>query len=148
MHQGETGTITVKEIRGSIRKSENNRTPVPNGILVELIKLLDEEGLELIRDVFYKEIMLDEMELAQLVTLNKKGNVEDPANYRPISLLNTIYKLYAAILQKRLAAGLDEKIWETQCGFRNFGRKGALHKRFSSPAGFKTWQKPPETTCS
>ena len=58
------------------------------------------------------------MELAELVTLYKKGNVEDPANYRPIALLNTICKLYAAILQKRLAAGLDEKLWETQYGFR------------------------------
>ena len=56
--------------------------------------------------------------MAELVTLYKKGNVEDPANCRPIPLLNTIYKLYAAILQKRLAAGLDDKIWETQYGFR------------------------------
>ena len=35
--------------------------------------------------------MPDEMELAELVTLYKKGNVEDPANYRPIALLNTLY---------------------------------------------------------
>ena len=62
--------------------------------------------------------MPDEMELAELVTLYKKGNVEDAANYRPIALLNTIYKLYAAILQKRLATGLDDKLWETQYGFR------------------------------
>ena len=52
--------------------------------------------------------MPDEMELAELVTLYKKGNVEDPANYRPIALLNTIYKLYASIMQVRLAHGLDE----------------------------------------
>ena len=62
--------------------------------------------------------MPDEMELSELATLYKKGNVEDPANYRPISLLNTIYKIYAAILQKRLATGLDDKIWETQYGSR------------------------------
>ena len=64
--------------------------------------------------------MPDEMELAELVTLCQKAtsNVGDPANYRPTSLLNTIYKLYAAILQKRLAAGLDEKLWETQYSFR------------------------------
>ena len=62
--------------------------------------------------------MPDEMELAERVTPYKKGNVEDLANYRPISLLNTIYELYAAILRKRLATGLDEKLWETQYGFR------------------------------
>ena len=62
--------------------------------------------------------MPDEMELAELVTLYKRGNVEDPANYIPISLLNKIYKLYAAILQKRPATGLDDNIWETHYGFR------------------------------
>jgi hypothetical protein len=118
----ETGYITIEEIRMSIRKVKNNMSPEPDGIPVEFLKLLDDDGLELIRNIlnncWENEIMPDEMELAELVTLYKKGNVEDPANYRPIALLNTIYKLYAAILQKRLAAGLDEKLWETQYGFR------------------------------
>ena len=47
------------------------------------------------------------MEEANVVTLYKKGNVEDPANYRPISLLQTIYKIYAGIIKNRLADGLD-----------------------------------------
>ena len=38
--------------------------------------------------------MPDEMELAELVTLYKKGNVEEPTNYRPLVVLNTLYKLY------------------------------------------------------
>ena len=74
--------------------------------------MLDEEGVGIITDILNKccwanELMVDELELAELVTLYKKVNVEDPANYRPIALLNTISKLYAAILQTRLAAGLD-----------------------------------------
>ena len=60
--------------------------------------------------------MPDEMELAELVTLYKKGNVEDPANYGPIALLNSLYKLYASIIQVRLSKGLDASLWETQYG--------------------------------
>ena len=37
--------------------------------------------------------MPDEMELAELVTWYKKRNVEDPANYKPVALLNSIYKI-------------------------------------------------------
>ena len=56
--------------------------------------------------------MADELELAKLITVYKKGNVEDPADYCPIALLNTIYRVYVAVLQRRLAEGLDDKIWE------------------------------------
>ena len=58
------------------------------------------------------------LELAELVTLYKKGNVENPANYRPIALLNTLYKIYASLLQRRISMGLDQRMHETQYGFR------------------------------
>ena len=78
----ETGHITIEEIRLSIRKIKNNRSPGPDGIPVELLKLLDDEGLNIIEDILNncwgKEIMPDEMERAELVTRYKKGNVEDP----------------------------------------------------------------------
>ena len=32
-----------------------------------------------------------------------KGADTDPSSYRPISLLNTVYKVFAAMLQSRLA---------------------------------------------
>ena len=39
-------------------------------------------------------------------------------NYRPISLLNSLYKIFAAIIQKRLATHLDAYLQKTQFGFR------------------------------
>ena len=62
--------------------------------------------------------MPEQMELADVVTLYKKGNVEDPGNYRPISLLQSLYKIYASMIQMRLAKEMEEKIWSTQYGFR------------------------------
>ena len=62
--------------------------------------------------------MPSESELAELVTLYQKGNVENPANYRPIALLNTLYKIYASLLQRRISMGLDQRLHETQYGFR------------------------------
>ena len=54
--------------------------------------------------------MEEEILQARVVLIFKKGNTSLYDNYRPISLLNTVYKIFASILQKRLAAGLDETL--------------------------------------
>ena len=48
------------------------------------------------------------------------------SNYRPISLTNTMYKIYASLLQKRLAAHFDHRLRPTQFGFRS-GRSVTQH---------------------
>jgi hypothetical protein len=49
-----------------------------------------------------------------------KGNKESPANYRGISLLSTISKLYTGVLARRLNDWADRKgaVSEFQMGFR------------------------------
>ena len=55
---------------------------------------------------------------AVVVAIFKKGDRLDPSNYRPISLLDTCYKLYARVLQRRIADAVDDSIRKTQYGFR------------------------------
>ena len=59
-----------------------------------------------------------EGEIARIVSIYKKGDTEKPENYRPISFLQSLYKIYASLIQKRLSKALDERIWYTQYGFR------------------------------
>ena len=47
----------------------------------------------------------------------KKGTPKNE-NYRPISLLTSIYKVYTSLLQKRIADAVDDDIFDTQFGFR------------------------------
>ena len=54
--------------------------------------------------------------------------MEQLENYRPITLLNTVYKIHAVILQKRLEEGLEKHIQKTQYGFRKDKSTGdAIH---------------------
>ena len=89
---------------------------------MEFFKWLTDDALEVILQVlnqcWEQEILPDDLEEANVVTLYKKGKVEDPANYRPISLLNSLYKIYASILEIRLADSIDNRISKNQYGFR------------------------------
>ena len=68
----------------------------------------------------------DSWKEAIVVSIYKgKGLDTDPANYRPISLLNSIYKVFAAMLQTRLARQREEHLRKTQYGLR--AGRGASH---------------------
>jgi len=66
--------------------------------------------------------------MARVAAIFKKGAHDDPANYRPISLLCVVYKLFTSVLLQRLKrAGAEERIWPTQYGFRSgSGTRDAL----------------------
>ena len=50
-----------------------------------------------------------------------QGGARDLSNCRPISLTNTMYKIFASLLQKRLSSHFGDKIRPTQFGFRANG---------------------------
>ena len=88
------------------------------------------------------EIIPTETEIARVVTIYKKGNPEFPSNYRPIALLQTIYKLYARMVQNRLAESIDARVWKTQYGYR---RNKSTSQPISIIREYKTIWNPPET---
>ena len=62
--------------------------------------------------------MPEELTEANVASIFKKGDTQNLANYRPISLLNTLYKIYASIIHDRISTKIDGYITETQYGFR------------------------------
>lgn len=52
--------------------------------------------------------------------IHKKGNTENVTNYRGITIMDTAYKLYAAILNSRLRLQIKEKnlLPDTHAGLR------------------------------
>ena len=55
-----------------------------------------------------------------MTALHKKGDPEEPGNYREISPLSTAYKIYTTVLNKRLRNQFEAKkiLPESQAGFR------------------------------
>ena len=60
-----------------------------------------------------------------IVSLYKKGDAEDPGDYRGITLLNVVGKLFCKILNNRLVSRLEAEraLHEGQAGFREFQKE-------------------------
>merc|ERR1712179_118848 len=62
----------------------------------------------------------DLLKIARVTPIYKKGSKSDPSNYRPISVLSQVNKIYEKLLHKRLYKYLTkfEILYEYQFGFR------------------------------
>ena len=114
--------IKEADVQAAIRKLKNYKCGGPDNTATELFKALNEEALEIITEVMNEWWTNEKLERealqARVVHLYKKGCTSDMANYRPISLLNTLYKIFASIVQNRLANGMDKHMLKTQYGSR------------------------------
>merc|ERR1712055_79996 len=85
----------------------------------------------------------DLLKIARVTPVYKKGSKSDPSNYRPISVLSQVNKIYEKLLNKRLYKYLTkfEILYEYQFGFR----EGHSTKHQLYPKIPKNTQKYPKT---
>ena len=81
--------------------------------------------------MFLTESIPDHLADIEVVMLHKKGCKEDPKNYRGISLINTMLKLYTSMILKRLEKWVDNAniLPEAQAGFRK--KRGCVDHIFT-----------------
>ena len=122
-HEGyNLGEFSMQDLQEAIRKLKRRKAPGPDDITTEAFKEMSEDNLEEIRSIINQwweaDHIPEDICRARVVLLFKKGDSTDQRNYRPISLLNTTYKIIAAIVKNRIADQLDQHLQETQYGFR------------------------------
>ena len=114
--------FTPEELDFVLKRLKNNKSPGDDGVPAELFKWLNEENRKIYLDAANACLQNEEMQAhhmnAVVVSIYKKGDSSSLANYRPISLLNSCYKILAALVKERLDIGLDTWISSTQYGFR------------------------------
>jgi hypothetical protein len=116
--------ISMNEIMGALKKLKLNKSPGLDGIRNEVLKSLPTYWLEVVMELFNRiqanECFPDEITDIEVVMLYKKGDPTNPRNYRGISLINTILKLFSSIMLARLEKWAESSgvIPESQAGFR------------------------------
>ena len=110
-HKVITGEVNIKldniseeEMNRAIKKLKMRKCGGPDGTSIEMFKAMTEEPREVILNIlnqWWTTENIDKHALrARVVHLFKKGNTSDLSNYRPISLLNTMYKIFTVIIQE------------------------------------------------
>ena len=120
-----------------MRKTTNEKAPGPDGIPVDLWKILDDQFLAtkhqppatrncdivgILTRVYHniKEHGVEEgsgFHEGCMCPIYKKKDPDNIANYRPITLLNTDYKIFTKALSLKLAKVAHEVIHKDQAGF-------------------------------
>ena len=114
--------VTATEILSTLKRLKNNKSPGTSGFQAEFFKFFWKDiGAFIVRS-FNCSIRKGELSTSQklgIITILPKGNKprEFLKNWRPISLLNTTYKLFSGVIANRLKGVLNDLIHENQKGF-------------------------------
>ena len=116
--------ITTDEIRGAIHNLKASKAPGLDGIPGGCIKVACEKIVPFLSKLFNTMYDLHDFpktwSYSVIVPIHKKGDTSVTDNYRGISLLCALSKVFTAILAKRLRIWIESKnkVCPEQAGFR------------------------------
>lgn len=117
------GLITDIEATDSLNDMKTGSAPGSDGLTTEFYKFFWLDIKTKLLDSFQYSFEVGHMSHSQkrgIITLIHKGkglSRDKLANWRPITLLNTDYKILAKIMAKRLNQVIDKLVDNDQCGF-------------------------------
>ena len=115
--------ICDDEVRVSLNHLKNLKTGADDGLVAEMLKT-EHSGLVSLLASFYTAVLNgerippDSWRLTTIKVLFKKGEPDLPKNYRPISIIPVLAKLFSTILYRRIQPLVDEQLAQEQYGFR------------------------------
>ena len=117
--------VTILEIHNIIMSLDKNKANGPASIPTNILKILVPHMSVMISKIinltFSTGIFPDCLKYADIVPIHKKDSKLLVENYRPISLLSNINKVFEKTIQNRLYSFLEESrsLYKLQFGFRN-----------------------------
>lgn len=112
--------ITAEEVKKNVVKLKNGKSPGLGNISNELLKAAPSILFDILANIFTKCLNEDnppqEWKRAIITSIYKKGSRKDCKNYRGVSIICSVARLYGRILKQRIEGEFRES--EEQNGFR------------------------------
>lgn len=115
---------TTDEIRKIIEQLDTNTSCGIDGISTKSVKciqnLIVTPLTNCINDCLARGVFPDSLKIAKVTPIHKSGDKSDPCNYRPISVLPVISKIFEKVIYTRIEKYLDTRkiLYKKQYGFR------------------------------
>ena len=125
--------ITIDELERASKVLKAGKVPGHDNILNEMVRCLLEQFpnliLKLFNHILDKNTIVPDWLISIIVPKHKKGCKTDPSNYRGISLLSCLGKLFLDIIYNRLTKFVSEKhiLSMNQLGFIKDSRTSDAH---------------------
>ena len=114
--------ITPIEILKQTKKLKTKkgvRGVIPTHIILQLAKDVCASKLAYcFKTALNNSVFPNELKLADIIPCFKKKYPMDPSNYRPISLLPVVSKVFESIIHEHLCSFMKNKLSKYLCGFR------------------------------
>lgn len=109
------------EILSMVRDMEGDKASGPDGFFMAFFhhcwRVVERDVLAVFEE-FYQHFKFEKsLNATFLVLIPKKNDASNIRNFRPISLVGSLYKILAKVLANRLKVVLDKLIFETQNSF-------------------------------
>uniref|UniRef100_A0A8D8SMX4 Craniofacial development protein 2 n=1 Tax=Cacopsylla melanoneura TaxID=428564 RepID=A0A8D8SMX4_9HEMI len=123
--------ILKSEIEVALKNAKDRKALGPDEIPVEILKLLEGENMEWLARLFNKiydsGIIPQEWIKSEFVILPKKPNARKCSDFRTISLMSHLLKIFLKVIHGRIFKLCEEQVSESQFGFRRaVGTREAL----------------------
>ncbi|RVX06963.1 Transposon TX1 uncharacterized 149 kDa protein [Vitis vinifera] len=113
--------FSEEEIQAALMGMNGDKASGPDGFTIAFWQsswgLVKEEIMDLFREFYNQRSFANSLNSTFLVLIPKKGGAEDLGDFRPISLLGSLYKLVAKVLANRLKKVLDKVVSGDQNAF-------------------------------
>ena len=118
----EVGYITRDEIRNAMHKMKKGKATGIDSITIELLRaggdVTTEVHYELFTKIWDEEEITEDWSKELIVKLPKRGNLTDCDNWRGITLIPVIMKMFGSAIINRIRVGVDNKLRNEQAGYR------------------------------
>ena len=118
--------ITPEEVRKTLTSLDPKKSSGPHSIPRQILDAVQEEITIILSDIFNITLQtgkfISTLKLVKVVPIYKnKGSPFETGNFRPISLLSNIEKLFEKLIHKRMMEFVDQNklTFERQFGFRS-----------------------------